>query len=128
MDKKRERPLESDSFADRLFIARYLLERKSDDNILLLLLVRIIKALGNYRIFEYEPKKEWTNHRQALKLEFVAIIESMVNFIVSTHSKGKKRLFYEAGGVWLSVLKLIIVTMGTKQPKTSIFTMLSIAV
>nr|GEV40282.1 proteasome activator subunit 4 [Tanacetum cinerariifolium] len=34
---------------------------------------------------------KWTNHRQASKPESVAILESPVNFIVSTHSKGKKR-------------------------------------
>nr|GEX88422.1 proteasome activator subunit 4 [Tanacetum cinerariifolium] len=34
---------------------------------------------------------KWTNHRQAWKPESVAILEPPVNFIVSTHSKGKKR-------------------------------------
>ncbi|GJX86577.1 proteasome activator subunit 4 [Tanacetum coccineum] len=68
--------------------SKYLLEKKSDDSILLLLLIRIIEALGNYGSSEYE---EWTNHRQAWKLESVAIIEPPVNFIASTHSKGKKR-------------------------------------
>ncbi|PWA43841.1 proteasome activating protein [Artemisia annua] len=68
--------------------SEYLLEKKSDDSILLLLLIHIIEALRNYGSSEYE---EWTNHRQAWKLESVAIIELPVNFIVSTHSKGKKR-------------------------------------
>nr|XP_043630941.1 proteasome activator subunit 4 [Erigeron canadensis] len=68
--------------------SKYLLEKKSDDSILLLLLIRIIEALGNYGSSEYE---EWTNHRQAWKLESVAIIEPPVNFIVPSHSNGKKR-------------------------------------
>lgn len=68
--------------------SKYLLEKKSDDSILLLLLIRIIEALGNYGSSEYE---EWTNHRQAWKLESVAIKEPPVNFIVPSRSKGKKR-------------------------------------
>ncbi|KAM0029418.1 putative armadillo-like helical, proteasome activator complex subunit 4 domain-containing protein [Helianthus debilis subsp. tardiflorus] len=68
--------------------SKYLLEKKSDDSILLLLLIRVIEALGNYGSSEYE---EWTNHRQAWKLESVAIMEPPVNFIVPSQSKGKKR-------------------------------------
>lgn len=34
---------------------------------------------------------EWSNHRQAWKLESAAIIEPPINFIVSSHSKGKRR-------------------------------------
>ena len=34
---------------------------------------------------------EWSSHRQAWKLESAAIIEPPINFIVSAHSKGKKR-------------------------------------
>ncbi|KAI7731195.1 hypothetical protein M8C21_030266, partial [Ambrosia artemisiifolia] len=67
---------------------RYLLEKKSDDSILLLLLIRIMEALGNYGSAEYE---EWNNHRRAWKLESVAIVEPPVNFIVPSNSKGKKR-------------------------------------
>ncbi|XP_050236349.1 proteasome activator subunit 4 [Mercurialis annua] len=67
---------------------KYLLEEKSDDSILLILIVRIMDALGNYGSLEYD---EWSNHRQAWKLESAAIIEPSVNFIVSSHSKGKKR-------------------------------------
>ncbi|XAR56842.1 hypothetical protein NMG60_11037463 [Bertholletia excelsa] len=67
---------------------RYLLEEKSDDSILMLLIIRIMDALGNYGGSEYE---EWSNHRQALKLESAAIIEPPINFIVSSHSKGKRR-------------------------------------
>jgi proteasome activator subunit 4 len=37
---------------------------------------------------EYE---EWSNHRQAWKLESAAILEPPMNFIVSSHSQGKKR-------------------------------------
>ncbi|XP_071733720.1 proteasome activator subunit 4 [Rutidosis leptorrhynchoides] len=75
--------------ADVIHVAsKYLLEKKSDDSILLLLLIRIIEALGNYGSSEYE---EWSNHRQAWKLESVAIIEPSVNFIVPSNSKGKKR-------------------------------------
>lgn len=39
-------------------------------------------------ILEYD---EWSNHRQAWKLESAAIIEPPINFIVSSHSKGKRR-------------------------------------
>ncbi|XVE80634.1 hypothetical protein DITRI_Ditri14bG0155000 [Diplodiscus trichospermus] len=67
---------------------KYLLEEKSDDSILLILLIRIMDALGNYGSLEYD---EWSNHRQAWKLESAAIIEPPVNFIVSSHSKGKRR-------------------------------------
>ncbi|XP_057983590.1 proteasome activator subunit 4 [Malania oleifera] len=67
---------------------KYLLEEKSDDSILLILLVRIMDALGNHGSLEYE---EWSNHRQAWKSESAAIIEPPVNFIVSSHSKGKRR-------------------------------------
>lgn len=67
---------------------KYLLEEKSDDSILLLLVIRIMDALGNYGSSEYE---EWSNHRQAWKLESAAIIEPPVNFIVSSHAKGKRR-------------------------------------
>lgn len=67
---------------------QYLLEEKSDDSILLLLLIRIIDSLGNYGSSEYD---EWSNHRQSWKLESAAIIEPPVNFIVSSHSKGKRR-------------------------------------
>nr|XP_009762109.1 PREDICTED: proteasome activator subunit 4 isoform X1 [Nicotiana sylvestris] len=67
---------------------QYLLQEKSDDSILLLLLIRIIDSLGNYGSSEYD---EWSNHRQSWKLESAAIIEPPVNFIVSSHSKGKRR-------------------------------------
>ncbi|KAL6203633.1 hypothetical protein ACLB2K_027333 [Fragaria x ananassa] len=67
---------------------KYLLEKKSDDSILLVLIIRIMDALGNYGSMEYD---EWANHRQAWKLESAAIIEPSINFIVSAHSKGKRR-------------------------------------
>ncbi|KAL8033297.1 hypothetical protein ABFX02_13G151400 [Erythranthe guttata] len=67
---------------------KYLLKEKSDDSILLLLLIRVIDTLGNYGSSEYE---EWSNHRQAWKLESTAIIEPPINFIVSSHSEGKRR-------------------------------------
>ncbi|KAH6786226.1 proteasome activating protein 200 [Perilla frutescens var. hirtella] len=66
----------------------YLLKEKSDDSILLLLLIRIMDTLGNHGSAEYE---EWSNHRQAWKLESTAIIEPPINFIVPSHSKGKRR-------------------------------------
>ncbi|CAI0540944.1 unnamed protein product, partial [Linum tenue] len=69
-------------------VCKYLLEEKSDDSILLVLIVRIIDALINYGSLEFD---EWSNHRQAWKLESSAIIEPPINFIVSSHSKGKKR-------------------------------------
>ncbi|XP_015881496.3 proteasome activator subunit 4 isoform X1 [Ziziphus jujuba] len=67
---------------------KYLLEKKSDDSILLILIIRIMDDLGNYGILEYD---EWAHHRQAWKLESAAIIEPPINFIVSSHSKGKRR-------------------------------------
>ncbi|CAN0922936.1 Proteasome activator subunit 4 [Linum grandiflorum] len=67
---------------------KYLLEEKSDDSILLILIIRIMDALVNYGSLEYD---EWSNHRQAWKLESAAVIEPAINFIVSSHSKGKKR-------------------------------------
>jgi proteasome activator subunit 4 len=67
---------------------KYLLEEKSDDSILLILIIRIMDALANYGSLEYD---EWSNHRQAWKLESAAIIEPPINFIVSSHSKGKRR-------------------------------------
>ncbi|KAE8725691.1 Proteasome activator subunit 4 [Hibiscus syriacus] len=68
--------------------SKYLLEEKSDDSILLILIIRIMDALGNYGSLEYD---EWSNHRQAWKLESAAIIEPPINFVVSSHSKGKRR-------------------------------------
>ncbi|KAJ0102428.1 hypothetical protein Patl1_03711 [Pistacia atlantica] len=67
---------------------QYLLKEKSDDSILLILIIRIMDALGNYGSLEFD---EWSNHRQAWKLESAAIIEPPINFIVSSHSKGKRR-------------------------------------
>ncbi|KAJ0047198.1 hypothetical protein Pint_03659 [Pistacia integerrima] len=67
---------------------KYLLKEKSDDSILLILIIRIMDALGNYGSLEFD---EWSNHRQAWKLESAAIIEPPINFIVSSHSKGKRR-------------------------------------
>ncbi|GAV74776.1 DUF3437 domain-containing protein [Cephalotus follicularis] len=67
---------------------KFLLEEKSDDSILLILIIRIMDALGNYGSLEYE---EWSNHRQAWKLESAAIIEPPINFIACSHSKGKRR-------------------------------------
>ncbi|KAF7816036.1 proteasome activator subunit 4-like [Senna tora] len=67
---------------------QYVLRKKSDDSILLILIIRIMDALGNYGSLEFD---EWSSHRQAWKLESAAIIEPPINFIVSSHSKGKKR-------------------------------------
>ncbi|GAB4849826.1 hypothetical protein Ancab_004625 [Ancistrocladus abbreviatus] len=67
---------------------KYLLEKKSDDSILLILVIRIMDALVNYGSLEYD---EWSHHRQAWKLESSAIIEPPVNFIVSSHANGKRR-------------------------------------
>ncbi|XP_040985740.1 proteasome activator subunit 4-like isoform X1 [Juglans microcarpa x Juglans regia] len=67
---------------------KYLLQEKSDDSILLILIIRIMDALVNYGSLEYD---EWSNHRQAWKLESSAIIEPPINFIVSSHSKGNRR-------------------------------------
>ncbi|KAL8135505.1 hypothetical protein AgCh_010229 [Apium graveolens] len=67
---------------------KHLLEDKSDDSILLLLVIRIMDALGNYGSSEYD---EWASHRQTWKHESASIIEPPINFIVSSHSEGKKR-------------------------------------
>uniref|UniRef100_A0A7N0VL51 Proteasome activator subunit 4 n=1 Tax=Kalanchoe fedtschenkoi TaxID=63787 RepID=A0A7N0VL51_KALFE len=67
---------------------KYLLEEKSDDSILLILLIRIVDALANYGSLEYD---EWLNHRQAWKLESAAIVEPPTNLIVPSQSQGKKR-------------------------------------
>ncbi|XP_073061616.1 proteasome activator subunit 4-like isoform X3 [Primulina eburnea] len=66
----------------------YLLKEKSDDSILFLLVIRIMDTLGNYGSAEYE---EWSNHKQTWKLESTAIVEPPINFILSSHSKGKRR-------------------------------------
>ncbi|KAK9734977.1 hypothetical protein RND81_04G175200 [Saponaria officinalis] len=68
--------------------SRYLLEEKSDDSILLILIIRIMDALLNHGSLEYD---EWSNHRQAWRLESAAIVEPPNNFITSSHSFGKKR-------------------------------------
>uniref|UniRef100_A0A0D9WPL1 Proteasome activator complex subunit 4 C-terminal domain-containing protein n=1 Tax=Leersia perrieri TaxID=77586 RepID=A0A0D9WPL1_9ORYZ len=67
---------------------RYLLKERTDDSILLALVVRIIDALVNYGSLEYE---EWARHLQAWKLESSSIIEPPCNFIIPFHSQGKKR-------------------------------------
>ncbi|KAL6909678.1 hypothetical protein ACP4OV_001337 [Aristida adscensionis] len=67
---------------------RYLLKERTDDSILLALVVRVIDALVNYGSLEYE---EWSSHVHAWKLESAAIIEPPCNFIVPFHAQGKKR-------------------------------------
>ncbi|KAM0917634.1 hypothetical protein ACQ4PT_009123 [Festuca glaucescens] len=67
---------------------RYLLKDRTDDSILLALVVRVIDALANYGSLEYD---EWSSHVQAWKLESAAIIEPPCNFIVPFHAQGKKR-------------------------------------
>ncbi|KAJ7961002.1 proteasome activator subunit 4-like [Quillaja saponaria] len=67
---------------------KYLLEKKSDDSILLILIIRIMDALGNHGSLEYD---EWSSYRQAWKLESAAIVEPPTNFVVSSHSRGKRR-------------------------------------
>uniref|UniRef100_A0A0A9C281 Binding n=1 Tax=Arundo donax TaxID=35708 RepID=A0A0A9C281_ARUDO len=67
---------------------RYLLKERTDDSILLALVVRVIDALVNYGSLEYG---EWSSHVQAWKLESAAIIEPPCNFIVPFHTQGKKR-------------------------------------
>ncbi|XP_044973441.1 proteasome activator subunit 4-like [Hordeum vulgare subsp. vulgare] len=67
---------------------RYLLKERTDDSILLALVVRVIDALVNYGSLEYD---EWSSHVQAWKLESAAIIEPQCNFIVPFHAQGKKR-------------------------------------
>jgi proteasome activator subunit 4 len=67
---------------------RYLLKERTDDSILLALVVRVIDALVNYGSLEY---LEWSRHIQAWKLESASIIEPPCNFIVPFHAQGKKR-------------------------------------
>lgn len=67
---------------------KYLMEERSDDSILLILIIRIMDALVNFGSLEFD---EWSNHKQAWKLESAAIIEPPTNFIVSSHSQGKRR-------------------------------------
>ncbi|KAJ3694711.1 hypothetical protein LUZ60_000088 [Juncus effusus] len=67
---------------------RYLLKERTDDSILLVLVIRVMDALANYGSLEYD---EWLNHIQAWKLESASIVESSSNFITSSHSSGKKR-------------------------------------
>ncbi|OVA12326.1 Protein of unknown function DUF3437 [Macleaya cordata] len=67
---------------------KYLLAERSDDSILLILIIRVMDALGNFGSLEYD---DWSNHRQAWKVESAAIIEPPINFIVSSHSQGKRR-------------------------------------
>ncbi|KAF9589945.1 hypothetical protein IFM89_029561 [Coptis chinensis] len=67
---------------------KYLLEERSDDSILLILIIRIIDSLANFGSLEYD---EWSNHKQAWKLESPAIIEPPINYVVQSHSRGKKR-------------------------------------
>ncbi|XP_078165661.1 proteasome activator subunit 4-like isoform X3 [Carex rostrata] len=67
---------------------RYLLRERTDDSILLILVIRLMDALGNHGSLEYD---EWLNHIHAWKLESAAIVESSCNFITNSHSPGKKR-------------------------------------
>lgn len=67
---------------------KYLLDGRSDDSKLLILMIRILDALGNVGSLENE---EWSNHMQAWKLDSAATIEPACNFIVSSFTKGKKR-------------------------------------
>ncbi|KAK8926304.1 hypothetical protein KSP39_PZI018786 [Platanthera zijinensis] len=69
-------------------VCRYLLKERSDDSILLILIIRIIHALANYGSLEYE---DWVNHVQTWKLESASIIEPPCNFITSSHARGKRR-------------------------------------
>ncbi|KAL8129180.1 hypothetical protein V2J09_018335 [Rumex salicifolius] len=66
----------------------YLLKEKSDDSILLILVIRIMDALINYGNIEYE---EWSSHKQSWKFDSAAIVEPSINFITGSHSKGKRR-------------------------------------
>ncbi|KAF3973789.1 hypothetical protein ACB098_06G003200 [Castanea mollissima] len=65
---------------------KYLLEEKSDDSILLILVIRIMDALGNHGRCWYD---DWSG--EAWNLESAAIKEPPINFIVSSNYKGKRR-------------------------------------
>ncbi|KAL4185907.1 hypothetical protein AMTRI_Chr10g8130 [Amborella trichopoda] len=75
--------------ADVIHLAcKYLVEERSDDSILLMLLIHIMDALANFGSLEYD---EWSNHRQAWKLDSSAITEPPSNFIVFSNAPGKRR-------------------------------------
>ncbi|KAF3511494.1 hypothetical protein F2Q69_00003350 [Brassica cretica] len=84
---------------------KYLLEKKSDDSILLVLIIRIMDALGNYGSLEYD---EWYNHRQAWKLESAAIVEPPANFITEFHSKGKRSSHHESMKSQKAIIELFV--------------------
>ncbi|XP_059446423.1 proteasome activator subunit 4-like [Corylus avellana] len=65
---------------ERIFTASAAMIRTADE-----VLRYLRNRLGS---LEYD---EWSNHRQAWKLESASIIEPPINFIVSSHSKGKRR-------------------------------------
>uniref|UniRef100_A0A0D9WPL0 Proteasome activator subunit 4 n=1 Tax=Leersia perrieri TaxID=77586 RepID=A0A0D9WPL0_9ORYZ len=67
---------------------RYLLKERTDDSILLVLVVRVIDALVNYGSLEY---KEWSSHFEDWKAESASVIEPSCNFIIPFHCQGKKR-------------------------------------
>ncbi|XP_020109753.1 proteasome activator subunit 4-like isoform X2 [Ananas comosus] len=66
---------------------KFLLEQRADDSILLILIIRVIDALGNFGSFEYE---EWLDYIQDHNLNSAVITEPPCNFIVSSHAQGKK--------------------------------------
>ncbi|OAY75058.1 Proteasome activator subunit 4 [Ananas comosus] len=68
---------------------RFLLEQRADDSILLVLIIHVIDALGNFGSFEY---KEWLDYIQGHNLNSAVITEPPCNFIVSSHAQGKKWL------------------------------------
>ncbi|XP_020110072.1 proteasome activator subunit 4 [Ananas comosus] len=67
---------------------KYILKERTDDSILLVLVIRVMDSLGNFGSLEYE---EWSNHIQAWKLESAAIIEPPCNFIINSHAQRQKR-------------------------------------
>eukprot|EP01018_Ginkgo_biloba_P025861 Gb_28182 [translate_table: standard] len=67
---------------------KYVLEQRADDSILLTLIVRILDALVNYGSIEYD---EWSNHKEAWRVDSTAIKEPPTNFITGYHAQGKRR-------------------------------------
>ncbi|CAA6670753.1 unnamed protein product [Spirodela intermedia] len=67
---------------------KYILDKRSDDSILLILVIRIMDTLGNFGSTEYE---EWSNHLHSWKYESASTVEPPFNFIISSPARGKKR-------------------------------------
>ncbi|XP_078443427.1 proteasome activating protein 200 isoform X2 [Wolffia australiana] len=68
--------------------SKYTWEERSDDSILLILVIRIIDLLANFGGMEFE---EWSNHLHSWMYESASTIEPPCNFIIPSSVQGKKR-------------------------------------